>query len=162
MKRTFLITVLILATCVAATARKFVAGGNTYSPLGDYKLEIADNPVILKGKELKAFVITYQNTKMEVTIAFDKTKKGMTYYVLSPSLSIKYVCNGDYFGIAKLTEKELEAEGYRTSETALNRSEYFHQKVLARGGNCDLENSKLIAAYFPMLLNNYENIVASR
>jgi hypothetical protein len=84
----------------------------------------------------------------------------MTYFVLSPALSIKYVCNGDYFGVAKLTEKDLE--GYRTSETALNRSEYFHQKVLARGVNCDLENSKLIAAYFPMLLNNYENVVASR
>ena len=162
MKRIMIIAVLILATGMAVSARKFVAGGNTYSPLGEYKLEIADNPVTLNGRDLKAFVITYQNTKMEVTIAFDKTKKGMTYYVLSPALSIKYVCNGDYFGVAKLSEKELEVEGYRTSESALNRSEYFHQKVLSRGGNCDLENSKLIAAYFPMLLNNYENVTASR
>jgi hypothetical protein len=160
MKRIILISVLVIASCLAVSARKFVAGGNTYSPLGEYILEIADNPVVLNGKDLKAFVLTYQNTKMEVTIAFDKTKKGMTYYVLSPALSIKYVCNGDYFGVAKLTEKDLE--GYRTSESALNRSEYFHQKVLARGVSCDLENSKLIAAYFPMLLNNYENVIASR
>lgn len=162
MKRTFLITALILVTCMAVSARKFVAGGSTYSPLGDYKLEIADDPVILKGKELKAFVITYQNTAMEVTIAFDKTKKGMTYYVLSPSLSIKYVCNGQFFGVARLEDRELESEGYRTSDSALNRSSYFHQKVIARGVSCDLENSKLIAAYYPMLINSYENIVASR
>ena len=162
MKRILLISILVLATFTAVSARKFVAGGNTYSALGEYKLEISDNPVMLKGKELKAFIITYQNSEMEVTIAFDKTKKGMTYYVLSPALSIKYVCNGDYFGVAKLDDKELNGEGYRTSDSALNRSEYFHQKVITRGANCDLENSKLIAAYFPMLLNNFENIIASR
>lgn len=151
---------LILVISGALSARKFVAAGSTYSSLGDYKIELEDNLFTIKGKELKTFVITYSNSKMEVTIAFDKNRKGMTYYVLSPALSIKYVCNGDYFGVAKLAEKELE--GYRTSDASLNRSEYFHQKVITRGGNCDLENSKLIAAYFPMLLNNSENIIAAR
>jgi hypothetical protein len=160
MKRTFLTLTLILATCLAVSARKFIAEGKTYSAMGSYKLELADNTVTLKGKELKAFVITYENSNIEVTVAFDKTKKGMTYYVLSPALSIKYVCNGDYFGIAKLGEKELEADGYRTSEAALNRAEYFHQKVLALGTNCDLENTKLIAAYYPMLLNIDENVIS--
>ena len=161
MKRVLLTTVIILAVTLAASARKFVAEGKTYSQLGNYKLEIADNPVILKGKELKAFVITYENTNIEVTVAFEKTKNCMNYYVLSPTLSVKYVCNGDYFGVAKLGN-ELEKDGYMTSETALNRVEYFHQKVLCTGGNCDLENSRLIAAYYPMLLNNQENILAAR
>jgi len=162
MKRTFLITVFILATCISVSARKFVAEGKTFSALGNYKIEIADNPIMLNGKEMKAFIITYENTAMEVTVAFSKDKKGMTYYVLSPELSLKYVCNGDYFGVSKLGEKELASDGYSTSESALNRSEYFHQKVISRGGSCDLENSKLIAAYFPMLINNYENIIASK
>jgi hypothetical protein len=161
MKKVFLTTVLILAVTLAASARKFVAEGKTYSPLGNYKLEIADNPVMLKGKELKAFVISYENTDIEVTVAFEKTKKSMNYYVLSPTLSVKYVCNGDIFGVVKLG-KELEKDGYTTSETALNRMEYFHQKVLCTGVKCDLDNSKLIAAYYPMLLNNQENILAAR
>ena len=55
----------------------------------------------------------------EVTITFDKNRKGMNYYVLSDNLSVKYVCNGDYFGVAKL-DKELENDGYRTSDSALN------------------------------------------
>jgi hypothetical protein len=113
------------------------------------------------GREMKAFVISYENTNMEVTVAFDKGKKGMTYYVLSPTLAIKYCCNEKYFGVARLST-ELESDGYRTSESALNRSEYFHQKVLATGTSCDLDNSKLIAAYYPMLLNNTENILATR
>lgn len=161
MKRVFLTTVLILAVTLAASARKFVTEGKTYSPLGNYKIEIADNPVILKGKELKAFVISYENTDLEVTVAFEKTKNCMNYYVLSPALSVKYVCNGDYFGVAKLGN-ELEKEGYGTSEGSLNRSEYFHQKVLCQGVNCDLDNSRLIAAFYPMLLNNQENILAAR
>jgi hypothetical protein len=160
MKRIFLTGTLIIALSISSFARKFVAEGKTYSALGNYTLEIADNPITINGKELKAFVISYANSNMEVTVAFDKARKGgMKYYVLSDALSVQYVCNGSYFGIAKL-DKELEKDGYRTSESALNKSEYFHQKVITRGSNCDLDNSKLIAAYFPMLLNNFENILA--
>jgi len=160
MKRMVFSALLILLISGAATARKFIAAGSTYSSLGNYKIELADDLLNIKGKEFKSFIITYENSNVEVTIAFDKNRKGMTYYVLSPDLSVKYVCNGDFFGVAKLGEKELE--GYRTSDAALNRSEYFHQKVLSRGGSCDLENSKLIAAYFPMLLNNTENMISAR
>jgi hypothetical protein len=161
MKRILLASALIFAFSLSSFGRKFVAEGKTYSALGNYRIELADNPVTLNGKELKAFVISYANTNMEVTVAFDKDRKGMKYYVLSDKLSVQYICNGNIFGVAKLG-KELEKDGYRTSETALNRAEYFHQKVISTGGSCDLENSKLIAAFFPMLINNYENILAAR
>jgi hypothetical protein len=161
MKRILLTTGLIMAFCFSTFARKFVAEGQTYSALGNYKIEIADNLLTLNGKELKAFIISYANSNMEVTVAFDKNRKGMKYYVLSDNLSIQYVCKNGYFGVS-LLDKELEKDGYRTSESALNKGEYFHQKVIATGSNCDLENSKLIAAYFPMLINNFENILASK
>jgi hypothetical protein len=161
MKRLFLIAALIIAVSVTSFARKFVAEGKTYSSLGDYKIEMADNPVVLNGKELKAFIISYANSNMEVTIAFDKYRKGMKYYVLSNKLSVQYICNNGYFGVAKLGN-ELEKDGYKTSDSALNRGEYFHQKVITTGSNCDLDNSKLIAAYFPVLINNFENILTAR
>jgi hypothetical protein len=161
MKRFFLATALIIALSSASFARKFVAEGKTYTSLGDYKIEMADNPVTLNGKQLKAFVITYANSNMEITVAFDKNRKGMRYYVLSGSLAVQYICKGGYFGVAKLGN-ELEKDGYKTSESALNRGEYFHQKVITTGSNCDLDNSRLIAAYFPMLINNYENILTIR
>jgi len=160
MKRILLTTALIVAFCLATFARKFVAEGQTYSALGNYKIETADNPVILNGKTLKAFVISYTNSNMEVTVAFDKNRKGMNYYVLSDNLSVQYVCKDGYFGVTKL-DKELEKDGFKTSDSALNRGEYFHQKVISTGGTCDLDNSKLIAAYFPMLINNFENILTS-
>lgn len=161
MKRIFLAAALIFAVTMTSFARKFVAEGKTYSALGNYKIELADNPITLNGKELKAFIISYANTNMEVTVAFDKNRKGMKYFVLSDNLSVQYVCKGGYFGVAKL-DKELEKDGYKTSDSALNRNEYFHQKVITTGSNCDLDNSRLIAAYFPMLINNCENILAAK
>jgi hypothetical protein len=159
MKRVFLVTMLVFAISLASFARKFVAEGKTFTALGDYKIEIADNPVNLMGKELKTFIISYENTSMEVTVAFDKTRNGMDYYVLSPTLSVKYVCNGKYFGVTKLN-RELLKDGYRTSDSALNRAEYFHQRVITNGKSCDLDNAKLIAAYYPMLINDFENLLA--
>ena len=160
MKRMLFTISLVLAFGLTTFARKFVAEGQTYSALGDYKIETSDNPVMLNGRELKAFVISYANSGMEVTVAFNKMRRGMKYYVLSDNLCVQYLCRNGYFGVAKL-DGELERDGYKTSESALNRGEYFHQKVITTQSSCDLENSKLIAAYFPMLLNNYENILTS-
>jgi hypothetical protein len=161
MKKILLMTLLIFSVSAGAFARKFVAEGKTYSALGDYKIEIADNPIILNGEELKAFVIGYANSNMEITVAVQKVKGGIRYVVLSDVLSVQYVCNGTYFGV-ELLDKSLEKDGYKTSASALNRSEYFHQKALTTGQSCELDNTRLIAAYFPMLINNYENILASK
>jgi hypothetical protein len=160
MKRMLFTIALVLAFCLSSFGRKFVAEGQTYSALGNYKIETADNTVSLRGKPLKAFVISYSNSNIEVTVAFDKVRRGMKYYVLSDNLCVQYVCNNGYFGIAKL-DRDLEKDGYKTSESALNRGEYFHQKVISSSSSCDLENTKLIAAYYPMLLNNFENILTS-
>jgi hypothetical protein len=158
MKRLILVSALILAVSISTFARKLVAEGKTYSAIGDYKIEMSDKTVTLNGNEMKAFIITYSNSKMEVTVAFQKNRNGMKYYVLSDNLSVQYNCKDGYFGVARL-DKGLLKDGYKTSDSALNRGEYFHQKVITTGSACDLENSKLIAAYFPMLINNYENIL---
>jgi len=161
MKRILVGTLLVFAVGLSANARKFVAEGKTHTAFGKYKIEMADLPVTLMGKELEAFIISWENSNQEITVAFDKNRNGMNYYVLSDILSVQYVCNGSYFGVEKL-DKSLEKEGFKTSDAMLNRIEYFHQKVITTGSRCDLENSKLIAAYYPMLLNNTENIIAAR
>jgi hypothetical protein len=103
-------------------------------------------------------VISYQNSPMEVKVVIRKDKTCKNYIVLSDKLSVQYVCNGDYFGVQKL-EKSLEKEGYATSDEALNRSEYFHQKLIAQGKQGEIEAARLIAAYFPMLIK--EELVAT-
>jgi hypothetical protein len=159
MKRIILIAGLILTVSLASYARKLVADGKTYSALGNYKIEIDDKYMIINGKQHKPFVITYENSNLEVRVAVDMDKEGKKYYVISDNLSVRYVANKKYFGVEKLSP-ELEKEGFKTSDGALNRVEYFHQKAITTGQNWRRDNTKLIAAYYPMLLNNVENVLA--
>lgn len=159
MKRILTAALLIVAFSTASFSREFVVGGKTHTTLGDYKIELADKPVVINGEELKAYVISYQNSPLEVKVAIRKDKKCKNYIVLSDKLSVQYVCNGSYFGVQRL-DKSFEKDGLTTSDQALNRSEYFHQKLIAPGVQTEVENTQLIAAYFPMLIK--EEMVATK
>jgi hypothetical protein len=152
MKRVFFVTLLVAAMSAVTFARELVAEGKTNTAVGDYKIEVADNPLTLNGVTLKTYVISYKNSPMEVQVAVLKDKRCKKYVVLSDKLNVQYVCNSDYFGVERLEEKFVDA-GYKTTDDNLNRSEYFHQKVITSGGNCELDNTMLIASYFPKLIN---------
>ena len=161
MKRIILAAVLILAVSIASYGRKVVAEGKTYSALGNYKIEIDTKSMMINGKEHKPFVITYENSKMEVRVAIDMDKNSKIYYVISDNLSVQYVSNRNYFGVEKLSP-DLEKEGYKTSDAALNRLEYFRQKAITTQEGWRRDNTALIAAYFPMLINNIESLLAAK
>jgi hypothetical protein len=161
MKRVILSAVLAVAICTALLAGKVVAKGPTFTSLGNYTIETADNPAFIKGEECKTFTISYENTPMEVTVAVCKDRKCKKYVVVSDKLSVQYVCNDNYFGVEKL-DKAFEKDGFKTSDSELNRFEYYHQKVLTPGKRGELEATQLIASYFPMLLNNPTEATASR
>lgn len=161
MKKMFFLTVLLAALSTVTFGKKVVAKGQTFSALGNYKVETVDNPVPMKGSDCEAYKISYENTPMEVTVIVCKEKKCKTYVVLSDKLSVQYVCNKVYFGVERL-DKSFEKEGYKTTDDNLNRVEYFHQKVLGPGQTPELEATKLIAAYFPFLLNTNTEMTATK
>ena len=161
MKRIFLLALLIATVSLTSYARKIVAEVKTYSPLGNYKIRIDDKSLWINGKEHKPFVVTYANSDLEVRIAVDMDMNGKTYYVLSDNLSVQYVSNRHYFGVERLSQA-IEKDGFRTSDDSLNKSAYFHQKAITTGYSWKRDNTKLIAAFFPMLLNNPENLVSSK
>jgi hypothetical protein len=153
MKKMIFTALLIVAFGSASFSRELVAEGKTYSAMGDYKIEIADNPVTINGDVFTAFVISYQNTPLEVRVAVKKEHDCKKYIVLSEKLCVQYVCNANYFGVERL-DKSYEKDGYLTSDLFLDKNEYFHQKVLTSGMGCELDNTRLIASYFPMLIKN--------
>lgn len=152
---------LTAAVCNASIAREFVTEGRTGSALGDYRIEMADTPLLVSGNPVTTFVISYQNTPLEVTVAVKKDHNCKKYIVLSSKLSVQYVCNASYFGVERL-DKSFEKDGYSTSDENLDRNEYFHQKVLCSGLGTELDNTRLIAAYFPMLIKDREAGIAAR
>jgi hypothetical protein len=161
MKKIVLFATLIVAVSLTSYARKLVAEGKTYSAFGNYKIMTDNKSVWINGKEHQPLVITYENSDLVVRVAIDMDRQGKKYYVLSDNLSVQYVSNRHYFGVEKL-DKGIEKDGFRTSDAALNRVEYFHQKAITSGYSWRRDNTKLIAAYFPMLLNNVENLVAAK
>lgn len=161
MKKIILTAVIIVAVSLSSYARKFVADGKTYSALGNYKIEIDDKYVMINGKEHKPFVISYDNSNLEVRVAVDMEKGCKKYYVISDNLCVQYVSNKHYFGV-ELLSKDLEKDGFKTSESALNKTEYFRQKAITSHQGWRRDNTRLIAAYYPMLLNNVENFIASK
>jgi hypothetical protein len=161
MKRIVLIAALIVAVSLASYARKPIAEGKTHSPFGDYTIQVDNKSVWINGKEHRPYVISYENSNLKVRVAVDMDRQGKKYYVLSDNLSVQYVSNRHYFGVEKL-DKVVEKDGFRTSDAALNRVEYFHQKAITTGYSWRRDNTKLIAAYFPMLLNNPENLIAEK
>jgi hypothetical protein len=152
MKKLLFAALLLTVFSSASYSREFVATGKTHSTFGDYKIELSDKPVVINGEALKTYVISYQNSPLEVTVVIRKDKKCKNYFALSDKLSVQYVCNGAFFGVQKL-DKSLEKDGYTTSDAALNKSEYFHQKLIVSGQTGEIANTQLIAAYFPMLIN---------
>jgi len=160
MKR-ILFAAILIAFSTASFAKEVVAEGKTHSALGDYKIELADNSVTINGEEFTPFVISYQNTPLEVMVAVKNDTKCKKYFVLSDKLSVQYVCNENYFGVEML-DKSFEKDGYTTAKGAIDKSEYFHQKVLNSGQDCELDNAMLIAAYFPRLINNMSEVVATK
>lgn len=160
MKRIIFTVLLIVALSAASFSREFVASGKSFTPLGDYKIELADKPFTIKGKELKTYIISYQNSPLEVKVAIKKGTGCLNYVVVSDQLSIQYVCNENYFGVQKL-DKSMRKEGYVTSDNALNRTEYFRQKVICDGEKGEIVNTQLIASYFPMLIKDNDDLVSS-
>jgi hypothetical protein len=149
MKKVLIAVFLLAAFSTVSFSRDFVASGKTHTSLGDYKIEISEDPVVFNNEALKTYVITYENSPLTVKVAIKPEKKCKDYLVISETLSVKYVCNKNYFGVEKIDQM-----GLKTSDETLNRSEYFHQKVLTPGQGDETENTRLIAAYFPMLIKD--------
>ena len=152
MKRILLTAVIILTVCVASMANRVVAKGQSNSAFGDYKIEQSDNHLMFQNKELDQYLITYEKSDVKVVVVLDKQKKCKKYYVLTDQIPIQYECNGTYFGIKKL-DKELLSMGFKTSLDNLNRTEFFHQRVITTGMTNTIDHLQLIASYYPGLFN---------
>lgn len=160
MKR--IISIFALASLISFTAfaKGPVAEGNTHCCLGMYVVEKAVDPIIVDGVALQTFVVSYENSDLTVRVGVDKSdKKCTSYIVVSDDLAVQYDCNKRYFGVKKLDSSYLD-DGFATSDLTLDRSEYFHQKIISQTVQDQLEHVKLISVYFPKLVKDYEKVFA--
>jgi hypothetical protein len=153
MKKIILTAVLILMVSMITMANRTVAKGSSNSSFGNYKIEQLDDHMMIKGKELDKYLITYEKSDLKVMVVLDKQQKCKKYYVLTDQAPVQYECNGIYFGIKKL-DNDLMANGFATCLDNLNKEGYYHQKVIASGATATLDHLELIACYYPELVKN--------
>lgn len=146
MKRIY-VALVIFACMAVASYGKVIVKGNSNTSFGGYTIEICDQPMMLAGEELKCYLISYESSPLTLKVFVDKDKSCKNYVVVSDALSVMYSCNGKYFGVNKLPKQYGS-----TDESLLDRSDYFHQKVLAQGNTDDFDATRLIASYFPELI----------
>ena len=161
MKKVILILLLATIFIPLVNAEEFSKDGDSCSKLGKYKIEVAESPYILNGKELKTYQITYENAGFTLLVTADKSSEETKYLTISDALSVQYVSYGIYFGVERIDQNYV-ASNLKTSDSDLNRYEYFHQKVLTSWEVSELEKIKLIAAYYPALLKNIDNHIAAK
>ena len=159
MKKLVVVLLFTIILIPSGIARNFISTGDSFTKLGKYKIEIAESPFILNGKELKTYLITYENAGFTLQVTAEKSGDEMKFLAISDALSIQYVSHPTYFGVEKIDQKYVNS-ALKTSDAALNRNEYFHQKVITSGDVPELEKISLIAAYYPALLNNIENLLS--
>jgi hypothetical protein len=150
MNKIILTAVLILMVSMFTMANKIVAKGSSNSSFGNYKIEQLQDHMMLNGKELDKYMITYEKSDLKVVVVLDKQQKCKKYYVLTDNASVQYECNGIYFGVKKL-DNDLMANGFATCLDNLNKEGYYHQKVIAKGEATTLDQLELIACYYPDL-----------
>lgn len=152
MKRVLTSALLIVFVSCASfgLGKRLVAEGKSFTPLGSFKIETADEPVVINGVQLETYTISYENSDLTLTIAIENNKDCKRYITVSDKLSVQYVCYETHFGVEKLSNGP---SGFTTSDSEINRSAYFHQRVLTPGKNDQVTCMKLIGAYFPELIS---------
>ena len=152
MKRIFLSIVLILTVYVASMGNPVVAQGQSNTTSGDYKIIALEESLMLNGKELQKYLISYEKPEMKLIVVVDRQEKVEKYYVLSGQLAVQYESNGGLFGIRKL-DNELLTKGFSTSLDHLNKTEFYRQRVLTNEQSGTVDHLNMIASYYPGLIN---------
>jgi hypothetical protein len=150
MKRIFL-SLLVFALMAGMSYGKVIVRGESNTSFGRYTIEVCDQPMMLAGEELKCYLISYENSPVSVKVFVDKDKNCKNYVVVTDDLAVMYTCNGKYFGVNKI-DKQYKSAGIQTNDDMLDRTDYFHQKVISHGETSEFDATVLIASYFPELI----------
>jgi hypothetical protein len=160
MKKVISLISAVFMLSLTSYAKSPIAEGNTHSCLGTFVVENSIKPIVVDGRSLTTYTITYENSEETIRIGIDDSDRKCTkYLVVSGNLSIQYDCNSKYFGVEKL-DRKYHNDGFKTSDLTLDREQFFHQKILTQNKISQIDQVKLISVFFPKLVKDYEQVFA--
>ena len=151
----YFLAVFLLAMVMGVSA-KIKEGqsitGNSLTNLGKYSIVVSETPMVLDSQAVPTYELMYEKTANPVRIGVIKEKRCTTYVVRSDQFEVMYACDKGVFGVKKMDKKlrELPAE---TSDSKINKTSFYAQRVISQGQKSEDELLGLIACYFPNLVD---------
>jgi hypothetical protein len=152
MKRVTYILSALLFLLLTGFTKSPLATGETNGRLGSFIIEKSQQPLICDARILPTYDVKYENSGFTLRVGIDSSdKKCKKYIVVSDDFAVQYFCQKDKFGVGLIESKYIE-DGIPSTDSRLNREEFFRQKVLTMLPDNEIEHVKLISVFFPKLI----------
>ena len=152
MKKVIYILSALLFILLTGFTKSPLAKGETNGRLGSFTIEKSLRPLISDARILPTYDVKYENSGFTLRVGIDNTdKKCKKYIAVSDDFGVQYYCQKDKFGVGLLESGYIE-DGIPSTDSRLNKVEYFNQKVLTMQPKNEIEHVKLISVFFPKLI----------
>lgn len=148
----FLAAILFTVSQFNASANQLELTGDSNTEMGMFSIT-EQSPVTVKGQNVRAFELKYENSEQPITVLLDENKKSKNYIVRSKNLEIRYECKKNSFGAryvsGKFAKFDPVVNGYFLNSEELKRQEILSNKELS-----EKEALGIIASFFPQLFKD--------
>ncbi len=138
-----------------ASAKKIKGQSNT--EMGKYEIVESEISIEHKGKTLETYTLCYENCTKKMFIGIEKQKDCKNFIVVIEDMKIIYTCNNGVFGTKKLPKQKSTS---LSIDDAIDRQQFYYQKVITKKPKTEKELLALIACYYPQLIN--ENYIENK
>ncbi len=146
-----LVMVMVLGSAFTMQASTVV--GDTYTEAGKYWLKRASNHMVVNNRELKTFVIHFDNVPNPVYIGVLENNEAYTQFLVrTDNFEVMYTAAGGQLGIQYVPETVAALSREKAMET-INRENFLRQRIISTNVRSEEEMLSLIACYLPEVMN---------
>lgn len=139
---------ILSGTTISALSSNKIKG-NSNTEMGKYIIEESDIKVEHKGKQLETYTLCYENCEKSMLIGIEELENCKNFIVVFDDMKIVYACQNGVFGVQKLPKQKTTKHELKQ---AIDRQQFYYQKVITQKPKTEKELLALIACYYPQLI----------
>jgi len=143
-----LLVLLFTATTSGFASKKITGESNTQ--MGKYTIEKSNNQIEHKGQLLETYSLKYEYCEKKLLIGIEEEKGCKNFIVQWNDMQIIYACQKGIFGAKRLPKQKSTQIAINE---AIDRQQFYFQKVITRKQKTEKQLLALIACYYPQLIN---------
>lgn len=144
--------VMAMVLLVSFTSKAATVVGDTHTDAGQYWLKRASNHMIAANKELKTYVIHFDNVSAPVYIGVLESNDAYTQFLVrSEGFEVMYTVSGGQLGIQYVPES-LATMSQQLAMESIDRKQFLHQRIISQNITSQEKMLALIACYLPEVM----------